>query len=143
MCKILRQLKTECPFATVFEDVDENTPGYAPVYRQKIGHLRADHDGWRWWSTWWSGHDELLSDARKAEIDSVYESLTAKDALADLPTLIRFCQENPAASVHPNGVDGEYNFYYEGTRCNYWVRLICRLKDYNLYLHAFAREEAL
>lgn len=140
MTDILSELKTECPFAASFEDIEENAPGYAPIYRQKIGHLRADHDGWRWWNTWWPVHFELLSEERKAEINSVFEALTAKDALADLRTLTRFCEARPEANVHPGGRDGEYNFYYEGTYCNYWVRLISRPRDYNMYLHAFVRE---
>ena len=34
----------------------------------------------------------------------------------------------------------EYNFYLEGTLCNFWVRLITRWRDYNMYLHAFIKD---
>ena len=33
----------------------------------------------------------------------------------------------------------EYNFYLEGECYNFGIRLITRPKDYNLYLHVFAK----
>lgn len=35
----------------------------------------------------------------------------------------------------------EYSFFPEGASCDFWIRLITRERDYNLYLHAFAKEE--
>ena len=65
-------------------------------------------------------------------------ALTAKDALADLDTLKRFCQSHPEACADTQ-FKQEYNFYLEGECCNFWIRLITRPKDYNLYLHVFAK----
>ena len=62
----------------------------------------------------------------------------AQDALADLDTLTRFCQSHPEACVDQQ-FRQEYNFYLEGMSCNFWIRLITRPRDYNLYLNAFAK----
>lgn len=112
-----------------------------PVPRRKIGHIRADYDGYRWWSTAWPLHGNLAKAEVTAEIDRTYEALTAKDALADLDTLRRFCWSHPEAQFSPNA-DDEFNFYLMGERCDFWVRLITREKDYNMYLHAYAKEVA-
>lgn len=140
MNEIVEHLKTECPFEEVFKEVEENSPPYAPRYRKKIGHLRADHDGWRWWNTWWPCHQEMLTRERAAEIDAVYDALIAKNCFSGLNALRGFCDANAAESAHPGDGEGEHDFYYEGEHCNYWLRLITRKGDYNMYLHVFVRE---
>ena len=136
---ILNQLKTECSFSEVFEDTERMEGSFLDVPRRKIGHIRADHDGHRWWSTAWPTHRELCTGEISAEIDRVYNALTARDALADFDTLVQFCHAHPDACVYPTE-DQEYNFYLEGERCNFWIRLITRWRDYNMYLNAFAKD---
>lgn len=80
----------------------------------------------------------MATDEVKDEIDEVYTALTAKDALADLDALMQFCQSHPEACIDPQ-FRQEYNFYLEGKTCNFWLRLITRPRDYNLYLNAFAK----
>lgn len=134
---ILFQLTTECSFSEVFRDIERVNDAISGVPRLKIGHIRADYNG-RWWNTVWPCHNALATDDAKREIDTVYAALTAKEALADLDTLTRFCQAHPEACVDKQ-FKQEYNFYLEGESCNFWIRLITRPKDYNLYLHAFAK----
>lgn len=134
---ILACLVTDCPFPTVFQDAEWLENGISEVPRLKIGHIRADYKG-RWWNTAWPCHKELATDEVKREIDEVYAALTAKDALADLDTLTQFCQSHPEACADPQ-FGQEYNFYLEGAACNFWIRLITRFRDYNLYLSAFAK----
>ena len=136
---ILEQLKTECSFAEVFQDIEHRGGTFNNVPRKKIGHLRADYDGCRWWNTGWPCHPELATSSVTVEIDQVYNALIAEDAFKDLDTLVRFCYAHPEARVHPTE-DQEYNFYLEGTHCNFWVRLITRRGDYNIYLNAFAKD---
>lgn len=136
---IMEQLKTECSFPAVFQDTERAADSVSDVPRRKIGHIRADHDGHRWWNSVWPCHHELATPEITAEIDRVYNALTASDALADFETLVHFCERHPEACVHPTE-DQEYNFYLEGVRCNFWVRLITRWRDYNLYLHAFVKD---
>ena len=135
---ILNRLTVECPFPETFEDTEPSENGIVRYPRSKIGHIRADHDGWRWWNTIWQCHDELATLEMKREIDTTYEALTAKDALCDLAALTRFCESHPEACVGASGT--EYNFYLVGTLCVYWVRLITRKRDYNLYLNAYVKQ---
>ena len=137
---IRSRLTTVCPFPAVFQDTEKSRDGINNIPRLKISHIRADYNG-RWWSTVWHCHQELETDEIKHEIDEVYTALTAKDALADLNTLTRFCQSYPEACADPQ-FKQEYNFYLEGTACNFWIRLITRFRDYNLYLSAFAKSSA-
>lgn len=134
---ILAHLTTECPFSEVFQDTEKMEDNFSAVPRLKIGHIRADYNG-QWWNTVWPCHIELATDEAKREIDEVYAALTAKDALADLDTLTRFCESHPEACVDSQ-FRQEYSFYLEGTACHFWLRLITRFRDYNLYLHAFAK----
>ena len=138
--EILNNLTTECLFPETFDDIEpvENVVQSYP--RRKIMHFRADHDGYRWWNTVWPHHDELATEEMKHEIDATYDALIAKDALADLPTLARFCLSHMDACAGENSID-EFNFYLRGELCDYWVRLITRKGDYNMYLSAYSREE--
>ena len=130
---ILTELKINCPFPEVFEDkVAKNG---LPEYRRKIGHIRADYDDYRWWNSIWPLHKELSTPETANEIDKVYQRLTSKDAFSTLSEMSEFCHEHPQAAV----CDTEYNFYYEGEYCLFWIRCITRNKDYNLYIHAFTK----
>lgn len=137
---ILNRLVTDCPFPAVFQDTEKMRDGISNIPRLKIGHIRADYKG-QWWNTVWPCHKELATDEVKREIDEVYAALTAKDALADLDTLTQFCQSHPEACADPQ-FGQEYNFYLESEACNFWIRLITRFRDYNLYLNAFAKGKA-
>lgn len=44
---ILAELKAECPFKEVFDDIDVKTR----YPKRKIGNMRADHDGYRWYNS--------------------------------------------------------------------------------------------
>ena len=134
---ILARLTTECPFSEVFQDTEKMEDSFNAVPRLKIGPVRADYNG-QWRNTVWPGHEELVAGEIAHEIDEVYAALTAKDALADLDTLTRFCQSHPEACVDSQ-FKQEYNFYLEGAACNFWIRLITRPRDYNLYLNAFTK----
>jgi len=138
--EILNKLTVECTFPEVFEDAEPSDNGIMNYPRRKIMHFRADHDGYRWWNTVWPHHDELATKGMKHEIDATYDALTAKDALADLPTLARFCLSHMDACAGENSTD-EFNFYLRGELCDYWVRLITRKGDYNMYLSAYSREK--
>lgn len=138
---ILKHLQTECPFPQVFEEWEHMADNCCEVPRRKIGHIRADYQG-RWWNTVWPCHPALATKEIAAEIDRVYEALTAKDALKDLHTLTRFCEAHPEACADPE-FRQEYNFYLVGEACDFWIRLITRNRDYNLYLNAFAKETAV
>ncbi len=136
---ILDKLKTVCPFPKVFEDMDDDDGSGQGTPRRKIGHIRANNDNYRWWNTTWPSHWELATAEVKAEIEHTYDALTAKEALHDLNALRQFCWSHPEAQSSPE-TDDEFNFYLTGKFCDFWVRLITRDKDYNMYLSAYAKE---
>ena len=135
---MINALTSVCPFPEVFEDTELAEGTSNPVPRRKIGHLRADYDGCRWWNTAWPCHKDLATPETIEEIDRTYEALTAKDGFRDLDTLRSFCREHMEACVSKEYED-EFNFYLVGKSCDFWVRLITRYRDYNLYLYAFAK----
>ncbi len=134
---ILERLETKCLFPQVFEEWEYSEDGWNKVPRRKIGHIRADYQG-RWWNTVWPCHPALATKEIAAEIDRVYEALTAKDALKDLDTLVRFCEAHPETCVDTE-FRQEYNFFLVGETCDFWIRLITRNRDYNLYLNAYTK----
>lgn len=135
---ILSELLIGCPFQAVLEDTEAVDGCTFPVPKLKIGHIRADHDGWRWYNTVWPCHKELATEEVCAEIDRVYDELTAADTLKDLPSLRSFCSGHMEACVDLEFGD-EFNFYYVGRFCDFWIRLITRKGDYNLYLNAYVK----
>ena len=137
---ILTKLSIQCPFSEVFEDTKPGENSVTRVPRLKIAHIRADHDGWRWWNTVWPSHRELATPEMAREIDATFAALTAADALADLRTLMEFCMSHMDACVALERMD-EFNFYLRGELCDYWLRLITRKGDYNMYLSVYARRE--
>ena len=104
-------------------------------------YARCDHDGYKWWNTWWDG--------------------AAKNKVTNLSDIGKECSEvmfDLMENVFPKGVqdiygyllsgkteclgDKEGNIYYLGTHANYWIRLIARKGDYNMYVKAFIKDEA-
>lgn len=136
---ILSRLTTECFFKEIFDDVDLMKEINRDQPKKMVGYFRADYNGCRWWNTIWYHHKELATEAVSKEADSYYAALTAKDALADLAALRKFCESHPEACVDQQ-YHQEYDFYLEGEVCNYWIRLITREKDYNMYFHAYVKE---
>ena len=134
---ILSELQMDCPFSEVFKDIE--TINGCTAFRRKIGHIRADYDGYKWWNSVWSCHDELCKPEISKEIDSVYERLISKEAFSTLLVMRDFCYAHSEAVVNEQLKD-EYNFYYTGEHCYFWIRCITRSGDYNLYLHAFTKE---
>lgn len=137
---ILSKLLVTCPFPEVYEDTEQITSSSFPVSKQKIGHIRADHDGLRWHNTVWPCHKPLATKDCCQEIDRIYEKLTAPQALKDLHALRAFCRAHMDACISKEYED-EFSFFYVGTHCNFWLRLITRKGDYNLYLTAYAKNQ--
>lgn len=121
------KLYARLPFGDVWLVKDEKD---TPV--SEVGYIRADHDGNRWWNTVWPMHDDLRTSEICAEIDEVYDAFMR--SFKDLGALRKWCYAN-ARQVS----DTEYNAYYIGEHGCYWLRLITRFRDYNLYLHCYSK----
>ena len=136
MKSILLELKSECSFKEVFGDLEAKTG----EPKRKIGYIRADYDGVRWWNTVFPCHNDICTAEMAHEIDYVYDRLIADNAFRTLAELKRYCYTHRDC-VDSKGNQDEYNFYLEGKHCFFWIRCITRQKDYNLYLHAFTKEQ--
>lgn len=136
---ILSKLLIKCPFPEVFEDTDPVEDGSFPIPRRKVGHIRAYYDGRRWCYTEWPCHRALATYENFAELDRVYSALIARNALKNFAALQKFCADHMDACISKEYGD-EFCFYYVGTLCVFWIRLITREKDYNMYLNAYIKE---
>lgn len=132
-------LQVNCPFLQFFEE-KEHLPTLGTSYRCKIVHIRADCTRGKWWNTIWPHHDELATMEARKEVDAVYNALTSSDAFLNLAALTAFCTSHPEARAN-EGCSDEYNFYLDRELCCYWLCCITRAQDYNLYLHAFIKED--
>lgn len=135
MKSILSELKPECSFTEIFDDLDEKTG----EPKRKIGYMRADHNGYRWYNSVFPCHNDLCTAEIAHEIDYVYDRLIADNAFRTLTEMQRYCYAHKDCAVSKDTHD-EYNFYFEGDHCLFWIRCIARFKDYNLYLHAFTKK---
>lgn len=130
------KLLVKCPFVHTMEQLE--TVDGREIFKLKIGHIRADYANGRWYNTVWPCHDELCTSEIAKEIDSIYEELIGSKCFPDLMALKQFCYSHPEAAVGEQDQD-EYNFYLIGEYCDFWLRLITRNNDYNLYLSAFIK----
>lgn len=122
------RLLRQCPFPWVWENADRY--GYPEC---ELGYFRADYDGCRWWNTFWPVNGALRTEALVREFDGLMDQF--RRGFPDLAALRRFFRENGEPTSDPT----EFNMYLEGEHGNYWFRVILRQGDYNLYLHAFSR----
>lgn len=127
---IIEGLTRYCNFADTFNRKDHTKH---PI--SEMGYMRADHDGRQWWTTAHPVHEDLYSKPRAKELDSVTDAIIS--SFKNLDELESFCVLHAEDLRSGN----EYNLYFEGQECNYWIRAIIRRKDYNLYIHAFCKTE--
>lgn len=136
LVSILSKLTFECLFKQVFDDIEAETG----ESKRKIGYMRADYDGLRWRTTVFPCHNDICTAEIAKEIDYVYDRLTADNAFRTLTEMKNCCYAHKDCVASKDNQD-EYNFYLEGECCLFWIRCITRPKDYNLYLHAFTKEQ--
>lgn len=133
---MINALETVCPFPTAFQEIENPGKGISR-YRRELGYIRAEYDGRKWHNSIHQVHDHLGTLPMCHEIDAVYDTLISEHMFPGLKALRSFCAGFPQARANR---DGDYDFYLEGALCWYWLRLVTRDKDYNLYLHAFLKE---
>ena len=138
---ILKELKTECFFKEVFDETTDRTNNQLYIdYPRKIVHARANYDRKQWDVSFWGSHSEFATPDVRYEIHKTYAALISEHGFKNLDVLCDFCKEHPQALVNEKTTD-EYNFYFEGEYCYYWLRCITRSNEYNIYLHAFLKSE--
>lgn len=127
MIDIKNRLTNTCPFPQIFKDKDE---GRHP--KSEMGYFRADFDGHKWWNTVWPVHEDMQQPELIAEFDSIFNAFV--DTFPTLADLEKYCQEHLTPTSDPT----EYNAFLDLDGPGvYWLRLITRKRDYNLYLHCY------
>ena len=103
----------------------------------QIAYNRADHDGYLWWSNWFSkkgtGGNQNMIEEMEQFCNYILEEQLGK-GISDIPKLGNYYGAEPSEGQ-------EYRLYCEGDYCNYAVRLINRKKDYNVYIDVYEAEE--
>lgn len=128
---IKKELTAGCLFPPVWSHKDENGNAVS-----EMGYIRADNDGYRWWNTVWPVNKALETDDLIDELDKVYDAFIA--AFPTLASLRRYCKEH---LITMGSTDTEYNAFLDlGGPGLYWLRLITREKDYNMYLHCYSKQ---
>ena len=128
------------PYSLFVKDGNDEANYREELEKLKIGHIRADYDGSKWWNTIWPNSQQLVTPERAIEIDKMYNALISNDCFPTLKELNAFCHSHTEA-LENKEFDDVYNFYYEGERCMFRVRLITRKGDYNLYLYAYVKPQ--
>lgn len=124
----LKDKLVACPVYRPWDDKDGDGHSVS-----ELGYARAAHDKYRWWNTWWSVNDGLRTDDLVAEVNAVYDAF--KRSFKDRMAMGSWCRANLSSSG-----DDEYSAYYLGKHGFYWLRMIDRRGDYNLYLHCYSRK---
>lgn len=124
------RLCTNNPYSQATEDRAEN--GYP---KSELAYFRCDYDGNRWWNTVWPINRNLESTELINELDSLYSDFLKE--FPDLKTMANFCythHEDPwDKTVFDYYLDLEHGFY--------WLKMITRKGDYNLYLHCLSKAD--
>ena len=126
--KLVDRLITENPCPEAWQDVDETRHP-----RAEVGYIRADHDGHHWWNTIWPIHRDLATPEIAVEIDEVYDAFMK--GFRTLNEMRKYCLER--AQKTSDGT--EFNAWLEMPLGYYWLRMITRERDYNLYLHCISK----
>ena len=107
---------------------------FEKVRDTELGYFRCDHDGYRWWCTYWPGKTELKDEAVAQEMNEVRDTLIR--AFPNLDALSDYCHKS-AQQVDPT----EFNAFLVTERVRCWIRMITRPGDYNMYIRFYPKEE--
>ncbi len=108
------------------------------LFKKRLYYSRNDHDGYKWWTTWWNGTADK-SGRNMSEVMLEISNITTEvlrmfpDGLTQLGRL--FYDPSKMEKIS----DTEGNLYYLGDHANYHIRLINRRGDYNVYVSAYEK----
>ena len=104
----------------------------------RIAHNRFDHDGYRWWNTWWPGIGTGGNEDIETELNEISDFM--RDLFPKgLPDMQKFIWNSESEKIS----NDEYNLYIDGKYTNAWIRLILRKGDYNMYIKFFKKLECV
>ena len=123
-----RQLTVTCPFKEAWEEKGEER-----YPKSELCYIRAYYNGSQWWSSVFPVHWELKTPELTKEADELYDAF--KKAFPDLEAVRDYVEHD----AEKTGDLTEGNAYLELEHGRYWLRLITRKGDYNLYLHVLSK----
>ena len=118
----------------IWAETDENSHP-----KSELGYFRCDCERrtsashGAWWNTVWLIHKELYTKELGDEMDEVYNSF--KKTFGNLQDMSYWCEENAGRTSD----NTEYNAFLDMLHGYYWLRIITRPGDYNLYLHCYSK----
>ena len=127
-------LTPTCSFKKIFDGPQKVVPlSSFPVPANKVLYSRSDYNGYRWHRTWHSCHEGPLGDELCGEINDFSDSLMELPEFTNLDTLRTFCKQFAEPTSEPT----EFNMYSETEHFYIWIRLITRVRDYNIYVNFY------
>lgn len=123
-----------CSFEHIFKDRNLDEEGRLSP-KTEFAYSRSDHNGYRWWTQWFTLRKGLKTPAVVQEIDRFIEALFHLPEMASLRTLSRLCRCCAERTSDPT----EFNLYCETDLLYIWLRPIIRERDYNLYIHFYVK----
>jgi len=128
-------LTPACTFEHVFNNVIKSSTGLTERPVSELAYSRSDHDGHRWWTTWFTCNEEKKTPQLIEEIDQFTIARFQMPEFKDFHSLISLCEQY----AQPTNSDTEFNLYSETEHFYIWLRLITRFRDYNLYTHFYLK----
>lgn len=130
-------LKTVCTFKEVFQHTYRPPMQLIKRPVSEIVYSRSDYDGYKWWTTWHNESGQEPASELVKEIDDFQNALFKMPAFKTLDTLRCFCWY-----AHATSDPTEFDLYSETGHLYIWVRLITRIRDYNVYVHYYGKVAA-
>jgi hypothetical protein len=100
----------------------------------EIGYIRAYHDGHSWSSTSFPLAKVFASGELIKEFSNVFDAFVR--SFKDLNAMSKWCREYAQPTSDPT----VFNAWFSGKEGIYYLRMITRRGDYNLYLHCLDRK---
>lgn len=126
---IKTDLTNTCSFLSVFSNTDDTRHPAT-----EMGYMRADLNHGRWFYMPFVVHEALNEHHRAGELMEVTDALV--EEFQTLDALAEFCKEHAEKTSDP----AEWNLYYTGSTCYFWIRVITREQDYNFFVHAYVKQ---
>jgi hypothetical protein len=101
---------------------------------REVGYVRSYHDGYCWASTYFEVNPNFDRRDLLDEFGQVFVAF--KRSFKDLNAMSKWCREFAQPTSDPT----EFNAWFGGREGIYYLRMITRRGDYNLYLHCLDRK---
>lgn len=127
-----------CTFENIFEGPKKLFP-LSPVEHpvSEVAYSRSDHDGRKWWRTWFHSGEDKIRPPLSAEIDQFSDALLALPEFKSLDAMERMCR----SCAQPTESMTDFNLYSETKHFYIWLQLVTRERDYNLYVHFYLKAQ--